>query len=155
MDLKVDELTFPKIYCGKQRKIKENIKLTYAKIAKSELRMFDRRCGRVSKLFFTYKKLQTRKFCDAISINLRKTKNTSNVTVAQMLNRDYVTGLIHNNDAFTFLRCDRSSAAFWELKKRSYGNDQATKMCNDIFNFVSGRNKVVRTYCSIDASVGK
>ena len=66
MDLKVDELTFPKIYCGKQRKIKENIKLTYAKIAKSELRMFDRRCGRVSKLFFTYKKLQTRKFCDAI-----------------------------------------------------------------------------------------
>ena len=42
MDLKVDELTFPKIYCGKQRKIKENTKLTYAKIAKSELRMFDR-----------------------------------------------------------------------------------------------------------------
>ena len=51
MDLKVDELTFPKIYCGKQRKIKENVKLTYAKIAKSELRMLDRRCGRVSKLF--------------------------------------------------------------------------------------------------------
>ncbi|CAF4541376.1 unnamed protein product, partial [Rotaria sp. Silwood2] len=33
MDLKVDELTFPKIYCGKQRKIKANVKLTYAKIA--------------------------------------------------------------------------------------------------------------------------
>ena len=118
MDLKVDELTFPKIYCGKQRKIKENVKLTYAKIAKSELRMFDRRCGRISKLFFTYKKLQTRKFSDAISINLRKTKNTKNVTVAQMLNRDYVNGLIHNDDAFTFLRCDRSSPAFWELKKK-------------------------------------
>ncbi|CAF0843236.1 unnamed protein product [Adineta ricciae] len=118
MDLKVDELTFPKIYCGKQRKIKENVKLTYAKIAKSELRMFDRRCGRVSKLFFTYKKLQTRKFADAISINLRKTKNTKNVTVAQMLNRDYVNGLIHGDDAFTFLRFDRSSPAFWELKKK-------------------------------------
>ncbi|CAF1467656.1 unnamed protein product [Adineta steineri] len=98
MDLKVDELTFPKIYCGQQRKIKENVKLTYAKIAKSELRMFDRRCGRVSKLFFTYKKLQTRKFVDAISINLRKTKNTKNVTVNQMLNRDYVNGLVHNDD---------------------------------------------------------
>ncbi|CAF4125803.1 unnamed protein product, partial [Rotaria sordida] len=36
MDLKVDELTFPKIYCGKQRKIKENTKLTYAKIAKND-----------------------------------------------------------------------------------------------------------------------
>ena len=105
MDLKVDELTFPKIYCGKQRKIKANVKLTYAKIAKSELRMFDRRCGRISKLFFTYKKLQTKKFSDAISINLRKTKNTKNITVAQMLNRDYVNGLIHNDDAFTFLRC--------------------------------------------------
>jgi hypothetical protein len=80
--------------------------------------MFDRRCGRVSKLFFTYKKLQTRKFSDAISINLRKTKNTKNVTVAQMLNRDYVNGLIHSDDAFTFLRFDRSSPAFWELKKK-------------------------------------
>ena len=118
MDLKVDELTFPKIYCGKQRKIKAGVKLTYAKIAKSELRMFDRRCGRISKLFFTYKKLQMRKFADAISINLRKTKNTKNITAAQMLNRDYVNGLIHNDDAFTFLRCDRSSPAFLELKKK-------------------------------------
>ena len=120
MDLKVDELTFPSIYCGKQRRIRENVKLTYAKIAKSELRMFDRRCSRMSKLFFTYKKLliQTRKFSDAISINLRKTKNTQNVPVAQMLNRDYVNGLIHGDDAFTFLRCDRSSPAFWELKKK-------------------------------------
>ena len=118
MDLKADELTFPKIYCGKARKIKEHTKLTYAKIAKSELRMFDRRCGRISKLFFTYKKLQTRKFADAISISLKKTKNTKNVTAVQMLNRDYVSGLINNNDAFTFLRCDRSSPAFWELKKK-------------------------------------
>ena len=66
MDLKVDELTFSSIYCGKQRRITENVKLTYAKIAKSELRMFDRRCSRISKLFFTYKKLQTRKFSDAV-----------------------------------------------------------------------------------------
>ncbi|CAF3778192.1 unnamed protein product, partial [Rotaria sp. Silwood1] len=36
MDLKVDELTFPKIYCGKRRKIKENTKLTYAKTAKND-----------------------------------------------------------------------------------------------------------------------
>ncbi|CAF1543190.1 unnamed protein product [Adineta ricciae] len=112
MDMKVDELTFPKIYCGKQRRIKENVKLTYAKIAKSELRMFDRRYGRISKLFFTYKKLQTRKFSDAISITLRKTKNTRNLTATQMLNRDYINGLVHNDDAFTFLRCDRSSPAF-------------------------------------------
>ncbi|CAF1473985.1 unnamed protein product [Adineta steineri] len=133
MDLKVDELTFPKIYCGKQRKIKENVKLTYAKIAKSELRMFDRRCGRVLKLFFTYKKLQTRKFVDAISINLRKTKNTKNVTVTQMLNRDYVNGLIHNDDAFTFLRFDRSSPAFWELKKKELMAMNRQLECATIF----------------------
>ena len=118
MDLKVDELTFPSIYCSKQRRIRENVKLTYAKIAKSELRMLDRICSRISKLFFTYKKLQTRKFSDAISINLRKTKNTKNTTAAQMLNRDYVNGLIHNDDAFTFLRYERSLPAFWELKKK-------------------------------------
>ncbi|CAF4711788.1 unnamed protein product [Rotaria sp. Silwood2] len=35
-----------------------------------------------------------------------------------MLNRDYVNELIHNDDAFTFLRYDRSSPAFWELKKK-------------------------------------
>jgi hypothetical protein len=49
---------------------------------------------------------------------LRKIKNTENITVAQMLNRDYVNRLIHSDDAFTFLRCDRSSPAFWELKKK-------------------------------------
>ncbi|CAF1628818.1 unnamed protein product [Rotaria sp. Silwood1] len=47
MDLKVDELTFPKIYCGKQRKIKENTKLTYAKTAKNDpvtcIRYFEHR----------------------------------------------------------------------------------------------------------------
>ena len=51
-------------------------------------------------------------------MNLRKTKNTKNTTAAQMLNRDYVNGLIHGDDAFTFLRYDRSSPAFWELKKK-------------------------------------
>ncbi|CAF5065755.1 unnamed protein product, partial [Rotaria magnacalcarata] len=35
-----------------------------------------------------------------------------------MLNRDYVNGLIHADDAFTFLRCNRSSPAFWEMKKK-------------------------------------
>ncbi|CAF1551328.1 unnamed protein product [Adineta steineri] len=35
-----------------------------------------------------------------------------------MLNRDYVNGLVHNDDAFAFLRFDRSSPAFWELKKK-------------------------------------
>ena len=35
-----------------------------------------------------------------------------------MLNRDYVNGLVHSDDAFTILRCDRSSPAFWELKKK-------------------------------------
>ena len=143
MDLKVDELTFPKIYCGNQRKIKENVKLTYAKIAKSELRMFDRRCSRISKLFLTYKKLQTRKFSDAISINRRKTKNTKNTTAAQMLNRDYVNGLIHNDDAFTFLRCDRSSPAFWELKKGSYGDDQTIRMSNYFSYIVGSRDEMV------------
>jgi hypothetical protein len=156
MDLKADELTFPKIYCGKKRKLKANVKLTYAKIAKSELRMFDRRCGRISKLFFTYKKLQTKKFSDAISINLRKTKNTKNITAAQMLNRDHVNGLIYNDDAFAFLRCDRSSPAFWELKKkRGDGHDQAITMCNHIFDFVSSRDKVARITCNINSSIGE
>ncbi|CAF1163397.1 unnamed protein product [Rotaria sordida] len=35
-----------------------------------------------------------------------------------MLNRDYVNGLIHNDDAFIFLRCARFSSAFWERKKK-------------------------------------
>ncbi|CAF1656335.1 unnamed protein product [Rotaria magnacalcarata] len=37
-----------------------------------------------------------------------------------MFNRDYVNGLIHTDDAFTFLRCDRSSPAFWEMKKKEF-----------------------------------
>ncbi|CAF4391999.1 unnamed protein product [Rotaria socialis] len=43
MDLKVDELTFPKIYCGEQRKIKSNVKLTYGKDPVTCVRYFEQR----------------------------------------------------------------------------------------------------------------
>ncbi len=69
-----------------------NVKLSYAKIAKSELRMFDRRCDRVSKLFFTYKKLQTRKFSDAISINNCYTNARSRLWTIPIL----VKGICHS-----------------------------------------------------------
>ncbi len=52
-----EQLSFPTIYAGKIRKFKHKV-VSYAGICKSELRRFDRRACKVSKLFFMYKKLQ-------------------------------------------------------------------------------------------------
>ncbi|OXA57943.1 Myosin-3 [Folsomia candida] len=44
MDLDAEELSFPSIYCGIKRKFNPDANLSYADIAKSELRRFDPRC---------------------------------------------------------------------------------------------------------------
>ncbi|KAK2578683.1 hypothetical protein KPH14_012582 [Odynerus spinipes] len=56
MDENIEELSFPSIYCGKAREF--NTHLTLGQIAKSEARMFDRRCAiNIPKLMFSHCRL--------------------------------------------------------------------------------------------------
>ena len=73
-----------------------------------------------------------------------------------MLNRDYVNGLIHNDDVFTSLRSDRSSTAFWELKKKRFlAMIRQSGYATIFLTLSAAETKWGRSYCDIDPSVGK
>ncbi|KAK2578822.1 hypothetical protein KPH14_002440 [Odynerus spinipes] len=117
MDENVEELSFPTIYCGKAREF--NTHLTLGQIAKSEARMFDRRCAiNIPKLMFSHCRLRLSKLISFIQISLRKKCQSRNITVRNVLNETYLDNLIQQNDGFRILQKDRSSAAFWEQKKK-------------------------------------
>ncbi|KAI8118336.1 hypothetical protein CVS40_9996 [Lucilia cuprina] len=54
MDEDAEELSFPTIYCG----IKRLCEASVAKVIRSEIRRYDRRCARVDKVLYSYKKLE-------------------------------------------------------------------------------------------------
>ncbi|XP_044742323.1 uncharacterized protein LOC123304800, partial [Chrysoperla carnea] len=112
-----EELSFPSIYCGIPRN--PSVPLTYSKIARSEIRRFDRRCATTEKIFYTYKKYELNNIRNAISICLRK-KMSGNVrhTAGNLLNENYVNELIQHDDAFHILQGLRSAPAHWEAEKK-------------------------------------
>ena len=111
-----EELSFPNIYCGQPRSCSKNI--SYANICKWELRHFDRRCCNVAKLFYMYKKRQLQMITKQISLNLRKSKNTENITAGKLLNRDFVDNICKVNDGYRFLKVDRASPPYWQSRKK-------------------------------------
>ena len=75
MDEDIRELSFPTIYGGQERQIKT--KLSKAQIAKSEARMYDRRCAKnIPQLFLSYCLARVDKLVSHIQICLRKKNPT-------------------------------------------------------------------------------
>jgi hypothetical protein len=117
---KVSEaLTFIKIYGGENMKyFKENSKITYQAICKSEFRRYDRRCANnINKIFYSYKKLVARKLINSINTCMKKTKRTDGLTAGMVLNADLMNEFLATGEAKLFLRTIRSSPSFWEWKK--------------------------------------
>ncbi|CAF0967783.1 unnamed protein product [Brachionus calyciflorus] len=114
-DKDADELTFVKIYCG--RKFRYNgEKFTYGARCKSEFRHFDRRCAQnFTKIFFSYKKLVSKKLSNAIDICLRK--SNKDMTAREALDKNYINDLVLKNEANLLLRTVRSSPQYWQWKK--------------------------------------
>lgn len=112
-----EELSFVTIYGGFKREPTTNI--SYSKIAKSELRRYDRRCARIDKLLYTYKRLEYSKVASAINMQLRKKKSTDLVTVTEILNKDFIDQLVNADDAYKFLSGIRNSPAHWEKEKKN------------------------------------
>ena len=119
MDEDLEELAFPTIYCGHRRTLKTKISLT--QIAKSEARMFDRRCAlNIPKLMLSHCRTRLSKLVSNIQINLRKKcLKTNTVTVQNVLNNDTLNNIIQHNDGYRILQVDRSSPAFWEQNKKN------------------------------------
>jgi PIF1-like helicase/Helitron helicase-like domain at N-terminus/Herpesvirus tegument protein, N-terminal conserved region len=114
-DTEAEELSFPAIYCGKQRNI--TVRLSYNQIAKSEIRRYDRRGCRVDKLLYSYKLQEIRKLDRALGICLRKRKG-SKVTAGNLLSNNMISSLIQHDDGFKILNTIRSSPAYWQKEKK-------------------------------------
>ena len=118
MDDDLEELAFPTIYCGQRRNLK--VKLSLVQIAKSEARMYDRRCAQsIPKLMLSFCRTRIQKLTSNIQISLRKKRQTKVVTVCDAVDDNFIQGLIQQNDGYRILQVDRSSPAFWEYKKKT------------------------------------
>ncbi|KAI5693521.1 hypothetical protein M8J75_000652 [Diaphorina citri] len=117
-DRHVEELSFPTIYWGEERKITSNVSMV--QIAKAEARMFDRRCStNIPKLFMMFSRLRRYKIANQISLALRKKRKQNTVTVRDILNTTFVNDLVQHNDGYRILQVDRSSPPYWEQKKKT------------------------------------
>lgn len=77
-------MSFPTIFCGKNRaeNKEREVNVSYGDICKSELRNVDGRVASyIPKIFFTFKKLQTKSVLNKMNICLRKkpTKNKRSI----------------------------------------------------------------------------
>ena len=116
-DMDAEELSFPSIYCGQKRDVSSF--LSYNDIAKSEARNKDRRCCNVSKMFYTYKKMELLRLRSNVSLFCRQGKQGSKpLRVADILDENSVENLVLNDNAFKLLKNVRASPPFWQEKKK-------------------------------------
>ncbi|OXA54226.1 hypothetical protein Fcan01_11384 [Folsomia candida] len=118
MDLDAEELSFPSIYCGIKRKFNPDATLSYADIAKSELRRFDPRCRRADKILYSYRLVQTHRIASNINICLRKKKRRGIITAGNMLNNECVQNLVQHDDGYRLLSNIVNSPSYLEEKKK-------------------------------------
>ena len=92
-------LSFPTIYCGELRKT--TTKLTYCNLSRSEIRRYDRRCARVDKILYAYKKHELEKISKAIPLCLRKKTGFGVAeTASHLLDAEFVSELVQHDDGF-------------------------------------------------------
>ena len=115
MDKDCEELSHPTIYAGQRRGEIKGV--SYAEIAKSEARRYDRRGTKVPKLFFAYKKMEMIRVSSSIKTCLRK-RSEGQYTAQQVLNKTTVDTIVNSDQGFHVLRQVRGSPQFWSLKKK-------------------------------------
>ncbi len=113
-DEDAEELSFPVIYCGQKRPALKGI--SYSKVIKSQLRMFDRRACSNSHIFFAFRKEQLLRISSSLAICLRK--SSKNISVQDLINDKTINELKSKNEAYDFLRCERVSPVYWEKRKK-------------------------------------
>lgn len=107
-DQTAEYLSFPTIFCGRKRLNNEERELcvSYADIAKWELRSFNRRAAQsVPNLFFKLKKIQMKQVTNKCNLALRKCKTRGKTfTANDMQNPEHVNSLVRHNEGSFILR---------------------------------------------------
>jgi hypothetical protein len=91
-DLNAEVLSFPTIYGGVERKFKNNVRITYTDIAKSEIRRYDRRACRPCKLLYSFKRSFNEKVYQAVQVCMRKTQRNNPITVGNLRSPGFIEG---------------------------------------------------------------
>ncbi|XP_062599574.1 uncharacterized protein LOC134261132 [Saccostrea cucullata] len=121
-DQTAEYLSFPTIFCGKGRlqDDKRQVRVSYADIAKWELRSVDRRAAQsVPNLFFKLKKIQMKQVTDKCNLALRKCKTKGkSITANEMKNPQNVNNLVRHDEGFFVFRQLRNSPAYLETRKK-------------------------------------
>ncbi|XP_061178430.1 uncharacterized protein LOC133187077 [Saccostrea echinata] len=121
-DQTAEYLSFPTIFCGKGRlqDDERQVHVSYADIAKWELRNVDRRAAQsVPNLFFKLKKIQMKQVTDKCNLALRKCKTKGkSMTANEMKNPENVNNLVRHNEGFFVFRQLRNSPAYLETRKK-------------------------------------
>ncbi|XP_061184994.1 uncharacterized protein LOC133193010 [Saccostrea echinata] len=121
-DPSAEYLSFPSIFCGKGRlqDDERQVRVSYADIAKWELRSVDRRAAQsVPNLFFKLKKIQMKQVTDKCNLALRKCKTKGkSMTANEMKNPENVNNLVRHNEGFFVFRQLRNSPAYLETRKK-------------------------------------
>lgn len=119
-DSNCEYLAFPKVFGGhKLKPMHDGREISYSDIVKSMAMRYDRRVSeRGDLLLFMAKKLELLKLYNNIGICLRKkSMQGRKVTAGDMLNNNYVDGLLQHNDGYKILKGIRSSPAHWKNEK--------------------------------------
>ncbi|XP_061193259.1 uncharacterized protein LOC133201473 [Saccostrea echinata] len=121
-DPTAEYLSFPTIFCGKGRlpDDERQVRVSYADLAKWELRSVDRRAVQsVPNLFFKLKKIQMKQVTDKCNLALRKCKTKGkSMTANEMKNPENVSNLVRHNEGFFVFRQLRNSPAYLETRKK-------------------------------------
>ncbi|XP_062609477.1 uncharacterized protein LOC134271261, partial [Saccostrea cucullata] len=121
-DQMAEYLSFPTIFCGKGR-VENNqrqISVSYADIAKWELRSVDRRAAQsVPNLFFKLKKIQLKQVTDKCNLALRKCKTKGKTfTANEIRNPDQINNIVRHNEGFYVFKQLRNSPPYLETRKK-------------------------------------
>lgn len=117
-DLNAELLSFPTIYGGVLRTFKKGVRVTYTDIAKSEIRRYDRRACKPTKLLYSFKRSFNEKVVNAVQICMRKKIGTRNVTVGNVKTPGFVENLCKKDDGYAVFKDLRSSPAYWKEKTK-------------------------------------
>ena len=112
----LEELSFPKIYCGYP--VTTTNKISYAERVKSESRRSDRRSCVSTKILYMAKKKLELSCISNINTCLRKNKRKNVLTARQVLDERFLNSLVEVNDGFNVLKKVRNSPAYWDMKTK-------------------------------------
>jgi len=115
-DKRAEELSFPCIYGGQDRKYK--FTPTYTQIAKSEICSYDRRACNSSHLLYAFKKSFNEKVRSALQICTRQRSGSTRVTAQHIRTPGFLHNMIEKDDAYSVFKNVRSSPCYWKEKQK-------------------------------------